>query len=131
MVSRTFERSSLGSRSRRAFACALAGLCLALAAARGGAQSRDPFRTQEMRPAAPSQFWQGVTVPCAQPVQIPDPLRLADAIDIALCNNPQTRLAWANAKAQAAAVGIARSAYLPDVNVTGTAQRFELRNVPA
>lgn len=131
MSSRTFERSSLESRWRRAFACALAGLCLLLVGAQGAAQDRDPFRTREMRPAAPSQFWQGTGVPCPQPVQVPDPLRLADAIDIALCNSPQTRLAWANAKAQAAGVGIARSAYLPDVNVTGSVQRFELRNTPA
>lgn len=126
----------LESRVRRVFACALAGFCLALAGAQGAAQNRDPqnrdpWRTQELRPATPSQFWQGAAVPCTQSLQVPDPLRLADAIDIALCNNPQTRLAWANAKAQAAAVGIARSAYLPDVNVTGTVQRFELRNTPS
>jgi hypothetical protein len=28
-------------------------------------------------------------------------LRFADTIDLALCNNPLTRLSWANAKAEA------------------------------
>src|SRR5690242_11665105 len=38
------------------------------------------------------------------------PLGLATAAELALCNNPQTRQAWANVKAQAARVGIAHSA---------------------
>jgi outer membrane protein len=48
-------------------------------------------------------------------------LSLADVVDRALCNNPQTFAAWANARAQAAQVGIARSAYLPTISGTGTA----------
>jgi outer membrane protein len=95
------------------------------------AERRDPFRTEALRPAAPSQFWNGPTVACDSVARIPDPLPLAGAIDLALCNNPQTRLSWANAKAQAANVGVAQSAYLPDVNLTGTARRSELRNTPA
>ncbi|MCR3835109.1 TolC family protein, partial [Pseudomonas aeruginosa] len=38
---------------------------------------------------------------------------LEEAIERILCHDPQTRLAWANAKAQAAQVGIGKSAYLP------------------
>ena len=38
---------------------------------------------------------------------------LGDLIDIAEQHNPQTRLAWARAKAQAASVGIARSELFP------------------
>ena len=49
------------------------------------------------------------------------PLTLADIVERALCNNPQTHVAWANARAQAAQVGIARSAYLPSVTGIGTA----------
>ncbi|WP_350616587.1 TolC family protein [Pseudomonas sp. HY7a-MNA-CIBAN-0227] len=41
------------------------------------------------------------------------PLSLEDAIERILCNEPTTRLAWANAKIQAAQVGMKKSAYLP------------------
>jgi outer membrane protein len=44
------------------------------------------------------------------------PLRLNDAVEQALCNNPQTRARWADVKAQAAAVGVARAAYLPTLS---------------
>lgn len=43
-------------------------------------------------------------------------LTLADVAEAALCNNPQTREAYANARVQAAQVGIAKSAYLPSVD---------------
>lgn len=45
------------------------------------------------------------------------PLALADLVDIALCNNPQTSVSWAGVRAAAAQVGIARSAYLPSVDL--------------
>ena len=45
------------------------------------------------------------------------PLHLAEAVNRALCDNPKTREAWANVKMQAAAVGVAKSAYLPALNV--------------
>lgn len=55
--------------------------------------------------------------PCAfgQPGQ---PLELPEAVERALCNNPQTRAAWAGAKMQTAQVGVARSAYMPTAGVT-------------
>jgi outer membrane protein len=110
----------------------LALLALALIAGPACAADRDdPFGTAALRPGAPSQFWNGPAAACAGSDRIPDPLRLADAIDIALCNNPQTRLSWANAKVAAAQVGVARSAYLPDLNATGTLQRIEIRDVPS
>ncbi|MFM0074600.1 TolC family protein [Paraburkholderia sediminicola] len=43
------------------------------------------------------------------------PLRLEEAVDRSLCENPKTREAWANVKVQAANVGVARAAYLPTV----------------
>ena len=45
-----------------------------------------------------------------------NPLGLIEAVERALCNNPQTRQAWAGAKAQAAALGVSQSEYLPKVN---------------
>lgn len=60
--------------------------------------------------------------PC--PSTLPDrPLNLADVIDTSLCRNPQTASAWATARSRAAAVGAARSAYLPTVSGSGSATR--------
>jgi outer membrane protein len=47
---------------------------------------------------------------------------LGQLIDIAEQHNPQTRLAWARAKAQAASVGIARSELFPTLIATVMAQ---------
>ncbi|MDR6412890.1 TolC family protein [Paraburkholderia terricola] len=44
-----------------------------------------------------------------------DPLTLREAVERSLCSNPKTREAWANVKEQAAAVGVARAAFLPTV----------------
>ena len=50
-------------------------------------------------------------------------LTLSAAIDLALCRNPATRSAWAAAHLQAAALGSAESAWLPDISATGGATR--------
>lgn len=44
------------------------------------------------------------------------PLSLTAVTEAALCNNPQTRESYANAKVQAAQLGIAKSAFLPSLN---------------
>lgn len=44
-------------------------------------------------------------------------LTLPEAIELALCHNPQVRASWSQIAQQAAAVGQARSAYLPQVTV--------------
>lgn len=63
--------------------------------------------------------------PC-QPADLGRPLDLAEVVDIALCSNPQTRQAWASARAQAAQVGVAQAAFLPSVSASAAASR--LRN---
>lgn len=45
------------------------------------------------------------------------PLSLINVVDIALCNNPQVKSAWASIKVQTAAVGEARAAYLPTLTM--------------
>jgi outer membrane protein len=47
-------------------------------------------------------------------------LSLGEAVDLALCNNAQIRVAWASIRVQAAAVGEARAAYWPSLSVVGT-----------
>ncbi len=58
-------------------------------------------------------------------VPIPSPLTLLDAVERALCRNPKTRQAWSEVKAQAAAVGIDKAAYLPTLNATGSYSNFD------
>ena len=55
--------------------------------------------------------------------KIKKPLLLADVVDLALCNNPQTRALWASSRAQAATVGVNMAAYLPTLTAQGTASR--------
>lgn len=52
--------------------------------------------------------------PCTK-IDLNKLLTLAEVADTSLCNNPQTNEAWANARVQAAQLGIAKSAYLPTV----------------
>jgi outer membrane protein len=51
---------------------------------------------------------------------------LAEVVDIALCNNPQTRQGWASARVQAAQVGVAQAAFLPSLSAGASVSR--LRN---
>lgn len=47
------------------------------------------------------------------------PLTLGAAVERALCNNPETRAAWATVEERAAALGQSKSAYLPTLSATG------------
>lgn len=90
------------------------GLLICLALSAGAEEGWDPLATGSLTASPPS------------PCQTLDPgreLTLADAIDGALCANPQSREAWANARVQAAQVGVARAAYLPSLNATAATAR--------
>ena len=50
--------------------------------------------------------------------QVPQPLALTDAVDLALCHNPQLQVAWAAIKRQSAALGEARAAYWPTLSTS-------------
>jgi outer membrane protein TolC len=52
-------------------------------------------------------------------------LTLEQAIDIGLSTNPATRVAWANARAAAAAYGSARGSYFPTIDLDVTATRLK------
>lgn len=62
-------------------------------------------------------------------------LSLMEAIERALCHDPQTRQAWADVKLQAARVGIAQAAYLPTLNASSSVSKSQyietVRNLPA
>lgn len=53
---------------------------------------------------------------CPATVNLTNALSLSDVIDLALCRNPQIRLAWASIKIQASALGEARAAYWPTLS---------------
>jgi len=114
-------------RNLRCLACSL--LCFSLPAAAG---LNDPFATEAMAPLRPSQQLAARVgeAPCA--TEIPGtPLAAIDAVDLALCNNPQTREVWAAARVLAAQVGVAKSAWLPDLDgrVSGGRLITETRDV--
>ncbi len=50
---------------------------------------------------------------------LPSPLALNDALERSLCNNPKTAQSWAEIKAESAAVGTAKGAYLPTFSLSG------------
>lgn len=52
-------------------------------------------------------------------------LGLSDVIMAALCNNPQTKIAWQTSLYQAAQVGVSQSAYLPTLSASGSALKSE------
>ncbi|MGQ0701097.1 MAG: TolC family protein [Panacagrimonas sp.] len=83
----------------------------------GAADLSDPFGELAAIPGL-----QETGRPC--PPTLPTrPLGLVDVVDIALCRNPQTASAWAGARSRAAAVGVARSAYLPTISASGSGSR--------
>lgn len=87
----------------------------------------DPLFTQ------PDRLDSGATLPgdgepvvCPAAADVQHSIALSEAVDLALCNNPQVKAAWAAIKVQSAAVGEARGAYLP--TLTGSATRQTTKN---
>ncbi|MEK8089099.1 TolC family protein [Thermithiobacillus plumbiphilus] len=82
----------------------------------------DPWHTDALTAPSPGKPWQPdqplPTVPASPaPAALPaQPLTLAQLTDLALQNNPATRAAWLQARSAAAGVGLARAAYLPQIN---------------
>ncbi|WP_122173707.1 TolC family protein [Burkholderia stabilis] len=88
------------------------------------AQMLDVFRTRDdvsETPAVPL-----LRDASCHPLPDAHPLELNDAILQAICAHPQARRAWADARAQAAALGVATAAYLPTLNATAGIQRNTL-----
>lgn len=101
---------------------------LLLASGASAESGPDPFATGSM---LPPRLWLGalpassanefVEAPC--PALPATTLTLADVVQQALCRNPQTQEVWANARVQAAQVGVARAAYLPNLSATVSGSR--------
>jgi outer membrane protein len=92
-------------------------------------------------PISPHQPWQGTTnlqapLPRSAPAFVPDPAKtytLPELVNLAEQNNPETRVAWENAKARAADLGISKSTLYPTMAAVVLAQtdRFNLLFAPA
>lgn len=78
------------------------------------AETSDPFSTTDKFTAKPALAG---GAPCADALPTAG-LDLAAVVNIALCNNPQTREVWANSRAQAAQVGVTQSSYLPGLSAS-------------
>ena len=77
----------------------------------------DPLEAHQAVSATPGRgAAQAGGDPCQILTRAPEQWGLIDVIEQALCHNPQTRQAWANARQQASQLGIAESAYLPSFN---------------
>lgn len=84
-------------------------------------ETSDPFNTDAMLPLKPALRLDGTLGdPCSEPVA-KAALNLLNVVNLALCNNPQTRVAWLNARVQAAQVGVSKASYLPSVGLSATA----------
>ena len=97
--------------------------CLAVSAEAFGL---DPFNTEGITPPRPTPQTAGRSgdVPCAREIPAA-PLTAVDAVDLTLCNNPQTREVWAAARVQAAQVGVVQAAWLPGLDGRLGASRYQ------
>ncbi len=86
-------------------------------------ETSDPYSTAAMLPLKPALRLGGaIGDPCA--VAVPDSaLNLPEVVNLALCNNPQTREVWASSRAQAAQVGISEASYLPGASLSASGNR--------
>ena len=85
--------------------------CILLVWPLNAAGSHDIFGVEEY--VASGQFALNSNAAICQKNRIQNKLPLADVVELSLCNNPQTRSVWANARVQAALFGSSMSSYLP------------------
>ena len=98
---------------------ALAAVIGSVACGRAGAEGFDPFSVHWQVSRSPARAMEARESTPADPCQFGQPgpkVGLIEVVERALCHNPRTRYAWANAKVQAAVLGVRESAYLPTVS---------------
>ena len=104
------------------YAASCAGLAL-LATPDYAAGVADPFSTDALISQSPGK--DGGFQPC--PALPATALKLSDVVTATLCGNPLTREVWANARVQAARVGMSESAWLPTLDGSIAASRSNNR----
>jgi outer membrane protein len=85
-------------------------------------------------PSAPDHLWDASSAkqpfkvpPRSFPASVLDPAKsytMSELVDVAEQNNPETRVAWENAKAKAADLGIARASLFPTLAAVALADTF-------
>lgn len=97
--------------------------CLLLLSGQGHG-APDPFKMDTRVPVPRPVSQEPLATPC-QPPAADTLLTLTQVVDEALCHNPKTREAWANARAQASLAGVAQAAYLPSLSASlGASRRY-------
>ncbi|PKY11516.1 transporter [Acidithiobacillus marinus] len=90
----------------------------------------DPFDTQDWVKTPLGQSWQDRHLQLPKAVlpgthTFVKPQSLAALTNYALAHNPQTRVAYQNLQASAAALGVAESAWLPSISLSDTTARSQ------
>lgn len=95
----------------------LAALASTLSSTAMALGTADPFNTELITPPRPllAPAASDRAQPCISPAA-DSTYGVLDVVDLALCHNPTTREAWANARAQAALVGVAQASFLPNLD---------------
>jgi outer membrane protein len=88
-------------------------------------ETSDPFDTLALVPPKPALNLNGtIGDPCADAMTKgglgQQPLGLPEVVNLTLCNNPQTHVAWATSLVQAAQIGVNKAAYLPNINLNAS-----------
>ncbi|MDE3128161.1 MAG: TolC family protein, partial [Gemmatimonadota bacterium] len=116
-------------------------LVAAVAAAAAGCVGTPGIAGGPGAPPAPNGYWMPPASVRAAPAAAPTPppaiadsllrrLTLADAVDVALQNNPATRISWAQARASADLYGASRGSLYPSLSLNGTLTRSRSIAVP-
>jgi outer membrane protein TolC len=83
---------------------------------------KDPFKTSQDLPKINKPWVSHEKLPTIGEVPSPiipkTPMNLAQLTELALINNPKSRAQWAQVSIDAAALGLAKSAYLPSLTLT-------------
>ena len=94
-------------------------VCLSLLLASAAASAldwQDPYQVGKLPAASASG---SIRSDLGEPCAIADTgaaLSISDVVDRALCRNPKSREAWANARYQAAQIGVAKAPFLPSID---------------
>ncbi len=89
-----------------------------------GGWLNDPLKTHQEIRSVPAGA-------CDAPLPQDKPLALADVVHYALCNNPDTRISWAEVLGNAAKLGSSRATYLPSVDVSASLARSDTTGTAA
>lgn len=104
-------------------------LCLWSGLAVAG-ETSDPFSTEAMLPLKPALRLGGAVGDPCEAQSLDHSLNLLEVVNLALCNNPQTHVVWANTRAQAAQIGVSKAVYLPSASLSAADDRIKSGGSP-